>query len=837
MPQYVHIALPIPARRLFTYIVPDGMTAQRGMRTLVPFGKRSLTGIIVELNCPALPDAKHIHELLDDQPLMSPNMLDFTKWMAEYYLASWGETLHAAIPQGMSPESVVTVRLLQTLEEQHLDFISRSAPKRAALLRVLQRHTGQLTVAFLQQQLKSDSITTQLEALEHAGFIEIQRGMKAQAQAKTLKAFMLSDELFLNPSAVQSLMDDLDHRAPKQAQLLGAVYVHQLRTKGPMASTEALAKAQATAASAKSLVEKGYLLESLVEVHRNADPTSADELLHTKDETTYALSEEQDHALKALNTALDAGKAKTFLLHGVTGSGKTLVYMHAIKHAQSLGKSALVLVPEISLTPQLVDRFRAVFGSTIAVLHSRMSIGERYDEWRSIQRGDAKIVLGVRSALFAPLSQIGLIIVDEEHEVSYKQESPAPRYNARDCAVMRGIVEGAVVLLGSATPSIESMYNARTAKYHLLEIRSRVDNAVLPTIEVIDIVDARKRKKMEGSFSSQMLDEICVRIEKKEGVILLQNRRGFSPRLECIDCGFIPKCRDCSVSLTYHKHLNMLRCHYCGYSESALKSCQVCGSAELSEVGAGTQRIEEELNAALIARNVTARIQRVDLDSTSRKGSLRKILLDFQKAEIDILVGTKMLAKGLDFERVTFVGVVNADLQLYLSDFRASERSFQLLTQVSGRAGRSADKRGEVLIQTAQPQHPAIVSTKLAQYDLFYNDELQQRREALYPPFTRFVVIELSGRDMHLVQDHAQHLVFALPRNSAALKVLGPTKPDVDRIRGSYRRVIILKSVKSEDPGGAYMRQSLQHALQHYRDRHASSAIRVSVDIDSYSSL
>ncbi len=837
MAQYLSIALPIPMRRLFTYLLPDGMNAERGMRVLVPFGKRSLTGIVVDPNAAALPDAKAIHEVLDDIPLMNTTMLEFTRWMSEYYLASWGETLHAAVPQGMSPESVITIKLLHVLDEQQLAIIARKGPKRAALLRLLQKHKGPVSVAHLQQQLRSDSISSQLEALEHAGLIEIQRTIKAQAQAKTQRVVQLSEELFSNASMLQQLLDTLDRKAPRQAEVLGSVYLAQRQSKRAVPVHEVLVKTQTTASVIKSLVTKSYLIESTEEVHRSFDRTDEDERLHDRDESTVELTDEQSHASSVIEQALDSAKAKTFLLHGVTGSGKTIVYMHAIRHARTLGKSALILVPEISLTPQLIDRFRSVFGTDIAVLHSRMSIGERFDEWRAIQRGDARIVLGVRSALFAPVQNLGLIIVDEEHEASYKQDSPAPRYNARDSAVMRGIMEGAIVVLGSATPSIESMYNARSAKYHLLSLSKRADNAQLPDIKIVDLVDARKRKQVVQSFSLEMIDAIVDRLAKKEGVILLQNRRGFAPRLECMDCGHVPTCRDCSVSLTYHKHLNQLRCHYCGYTETAVKSCQECGSAEMLEFGAGTQRIEEELNEILEKRGIKARIQRVDLDSTSRKGSLRKILASFRKEEIDILVGTKMLAKGLDFERVTFVGVVNADLQLYMSDFRASERNFQLLTQVAGRAGRSSTKRGEVLIQTMQPKHPAIVATKLAQYELFYSDELQQRLDAFYPPFSRFVVIELSGRDAQLVQQHAQHIVFALPRSSPSLRVLGPTKPDVDRIRGSYRRVIVLKSSKADDPGGQYMRQSLSAALQHYRDRHASSLIRVSVDVDSYSAL
>lgn len=805
------------------------------MRALVPFGKRTLTGIVVETHVATLNDAKSVHEILDVVPVFGSAMLDFTKWMAEYYLASWGETLHAALPQGMTPESVVSVSLSAPIDEFQLREMERHAPKRAALLNALEQHKGPVHVSTLQKILQSDSVAAQLDALEHAGLISIRREIHGRAQAKTQKAIALS-ETYKDSHALRNLLDELDTRAPVQARIVSALSVHQRLSDSPMIVSELIKTAKVQAGSIQALVEKGVCSEHTVEVQRRGD--SGDEIsLARHDETSLPLHTEQKHAVDAIAHALSSTQQKTFLLHGITGSGKTLVYMHAIRKTRELGKSALVLVPEISLTPQLIDRFRMTFGNDIAVIHSRMSNGERYDTWRAISQGKISIVLGVRSALFAPLSSCGLIIVDEEHESSYKQDSPSPRYHARDSAVMRGVIDHAVVVLGSATPSMESMFNAQTGKYHLLELHERSDNAVLPTVRLVDVRDARKRKKMSGAFSHELIEEIKKRVHAKEGVLLLQNRRGFAPRLECGDCGHIPTCTECSVSLTYHKNANLLRCHYCGSTRPALKSCSECGSAEMAEVGVGTQRAEEELNEILTGDGVQARIARVDLDSTSAKGSFRKILTEFKNGETDILIGTKMIAKGLDIDRVTLVGVINADLQLYVPDFRSTERTFQLLTQVAGRAGRSGAYTGEVIVQTAHTNHSALLSAQLHDYHMMYNDELQHRREAVYPPYSRFVIIEITSPDIQMVDAHAQHLCFALPRNHPALVVLGPTRPLMDKLRGQYRRVIIIKNKKSEDPGGNLLRHALSSAIQHYRDHHAHSKVRVTVDVDSQTAV
>ncbi|MFM8473958.1 MAG: primosomal protein N', partial [Candidatus Kapaibacterium sp.] len=598
MPHHVNIALPIPARRTFTYTVPEDIEVRCGMRALVPFGKRTLTGIIVETDAASLVEAKPVHEILDLVPVFDASMLDFTKWMSDYYLASWGETLHAALPHGMTPESVVSVTLTAPIDEERLREMERHAPKRAALVAALERHKGPIQVSTLQRTLKSDSVAAQLDALEHAGLVSIQREIHGRATAKTQRAVSLSTAIRSDHRQLRSLLDELDSRAPVQARIISVLSVHHLRSDEPMVVAELMTTAKAQASSLRMLIEKGICEEHVVEVRRRGDQPDQDSLAH-RDETALPLHPEQRHAVDAIGDALAAAQQKTFLLHGITGSGKTLVYMHALRRVRTLSKSALILVPEISLTPQLIDRFRMTFGDEIAVVHSRMSPGERYDTWRAIARGQVSIVLGVRSALFAPLLSCGLIIVDEEHESSYKQDSPSPRYHARDSAVMRGVLDHAVVILGSATPSMETMYNAQTGKYHLLELHQRSDNAVLPAVRLVDVRDARKRKMMSGAFSHELLSEIRRRIADKEGVLLLQNRRGYSPRLECGDCGHVPTCTQCSVSLTYHKNNNLLRCHYCGSTRPALKSCTECGSAEMAEVGVGTQRAEEELRALL----------------------------------------------------------------------------------------------------------------------------------------------------------------------------------------------------------------------------------------------
>jgi primosomal protein N' (replication factor Y) len=860
MTLFVHIALPLPTPRLFTYAVPSALLggqatetldAKRlvGCRALVPFGKRVLTGVIVETGSPAdVKDAKNVMELLDSEPAFSAPMLVFARWMADYYMASLGETLKIMLPQGMSPESVVRVSAVLRPTPEQLTQMERRAPRRAALLQELLQHDGDVSVGYLEHVVGSGTIAAQLEALENEGFIERHRTLTREVHAKTTRAVRLSP-LLHDEAFFRALMDDLDHSAPKQASLLGTIFLHYSQSETvPLLAKDALKSSGGKISEAvlKALVQKNYVEEFPVEIVRTSEAMSPDNasLLVSKDESAATFTLEQDHALDKIIEATRAHKFKTFLLHGVTGSGKTLIYLRAIREALDAGKTALMLVPEIALTPQLIERFRAVFGEEIGVMHSHKSIGERFDAWQMARRGKIRIIIGARSAIFAPLPNLGIIIVDEEHEPSYKQDDPAPRYNGRDCAIVRGTIEDAVVVLGSATPSLESMFNARSGKYHLLEITGRADGAKMPTIQVVDIRLRRKQGKMNGVFSEDLLKAVVERIERREGVILFQNRRGFASRFECLDCGHIPMCPNCSVALTYHKYRDQLRCHYCGHSHAAEKSCTNCGSLTIKEIGSGTQRIEEDLHEELAKALEIYRggksgekrevvIQRMDLDTTTKKGSHVEMLTRFAKGEIDILLGTQMVAKGLDFARVTLVGVINADMQMYLPDFRAAERTFQLLTQVAGRAGRSSEFHGEVIIQTAHPKHQTIIAATLGSYELFYNDELQFRREALYPPFSRFVMIEFSGKDEELVNAQAQHFAYFIPHENKAFTRLGPAPPSIARLRGLYRRIVVLKNHREHDASGRAMRSAILHAHQLYNQKYPSSAVRITIDVDA----
>ncbi len=835
---YISVALPLPVQRLFIYSIANAPSDNIvGRRILVPFGKRSLTGIIVAAGEEAESEfeVRKAIEILDDAPIFNQKLLEFTKWTADYYFASWGETLKAALPQGMTPRDVLRIKVMPVVTDEMIFEMAKKAPKRAAVLQELKKHTGDVTIGYLEKKIKNASIAEQIYTLERAKLILCERTIEGEARPKTRKAVAINEETLSTQEQFREALDILDKKAPKQALALSHIYLYHRRNHGePIAIADIVQELKISEQAIVQLAAKGYLRISTREVIRSE--VIGNSRLAERDESTLALSAEQEHAARKISESITSNKHKTFLLHGVTGSGKTLVYFHAIKQAMSVGKNTLLLLPEISLTPQLTDRFRAAFGDNIAVLHSRISAGERFDQWRQIAAGKIKIVIGARSAIFAPIERLGLIIVDEEHEPSYKQESPAPRYNARDCAIVRGGMESAVVVLGSATPSMESIYNASTGKYHLLKISSRADDAKMPEIRIINMQEERKRKFILKSFSQDLLDAIALRISKKEGVILFHNRRGFSSLLECDDCGAISKCTNCSVTLTYHKTARQLRCHYCGFARIAPNACEVCGGMTMREIGAGTQRIEEELAQLLEMRGLKAQIARLDADTTAKRGSHRAILHDFASGKTDILVGTQMVAKGLDFNRVTLVGVMNADLQLFMPDFRASERTFQLLTQVAGRAGRSGDYRGEVLIQTSHPDHQAILAAVSGRYDHFYGDELQLRKEAYYPPFTRFVTVEFSGSSEEKVHEQALKFAYYLPKNQSLL-ILGPTVPTIWRLRSQYRRFLIIKNIKHADPAGEQLRHALRSTYGNYQQNAAVSTVRVNIDIDSFGGL
>ncbi|MFW5662158.1 MAG: replication restart helicase PriA [Bacteroidota bacterium] len=568
MERYIKIAAGIPADKLFTYkTIQPPERKIKGCRALIPFGNRTLTGVIVdETEKPENIDIKEIIELLDEKPVFSDNMLNFTRWMADYYMASWGETLKSALPSGLSPKSVIRVERTWESSSGIIPSMKKKAPRRAAVLEAILRHEEDISIGFLENITGLQGITPQLYALEQEGLIKVHRVIVNRARSKTQKAAYIPDEILSNDEALKDIFDELDKSAPKQSLVLSNIFISQSDTSSPKLLTEIKEVTGDSGSAVKALEKKGIIKIIDLELDRNL-PSDKYESLARRNEAALKLTAEQSRAADLILEKIDIGEFHPFLLHGVTGSGKTLVYMKAIKKALDSGRQALLLVPEISLTPQLIDRFELSFPGKIAVLHSRMSEGERFDSWRSIVSGKATLVIGARSAIFAPLDNPGLIIVDEEHEHSYKQEDPAPRYHARDAALVRARMDNAVAVLGSATPSIESMYNAKTGKYTLLEITSRADGASMPIIRVIDVLDSWKHGKMKGYFSEGLIEAISSRVQKNEGVIIFQNMRGYSSSLQCRNCGYVPECTNCDVTLTFHKNIAQLRCHYCGHAE------------------------------------------------------------------------------------------------------------------------------------------------------------------------------------------------------------------------------------------------------------------------------
>lgn len=837
MPRFVDIALPVPLFKTFTYAVPTDTSyaVSIGSRVVVPFGKRTLTGVVVDEKLESdLPRIRPVSDVLDEQPIFTPEMIAFAEWISRYYLCPLGETFKSMLPQGMSPESSHKVRLIKHPDPAELVELRRRAPRQAALLVALSDHKRGVTVSFLQKKVGRESLYAQLLSLEEQGWIEREISATDGAKAKRVKGVAIDSSLLSSPDRVREVLDELDRSAPKQSLLLSLLYA---RSEGEAERVSKVSELLSEASTSQSVLNglhaKGLVKFFEIEVSRELmlDDTLLEEpAIHDVDENSIISNHNQSMVIAELAGRL-SGEFSSTLLHGVTGSGKTHVYIEVIKRAVELGKQTILLVPEIALTLQLVERFRSVFSDRIVLLHSRMSDGERYDGWKRAAAGECDLVIGPRSALFAPLPQLGMIIVDEEHESSYKQYDAQPRYHARDAAVVRGRIEGALVLLGSATPSIESYYNAQSGKYHLLELPDRVDGAKEPSMSIIDTATARKQNLMRGSLSVQLIAAIKQKVARGEGTILLQNRRGFASRLECTNCAHSPMCPNCAVTLTYHKGVDRLKCHYCGYDRARERSCEVCGVHDLREPGVGTQRVEEDLTEHVAG----ARVQRMDLDTTRSKGAHRTMFTEFGRGEIDVLLGTQMVAKGLDFPRVSLVGVVSADTQLMLPDFRSGERTFQLITQVAGRAGRRSDLPGEVIVQTSQPEAPSVQAAFRKDYLEMYENELHSRLELRYPPFSRFIVVELKSKDESLAGEHARKFRSYLPSGTEALEILGPTAALFWKLRGWFRFQIYIKNIKAHDPGGRIFFGQFQRAFELYQKNDATRSVEMIVDVDAYS--
>lgn len=813
------VILPLPLDQTYTYLVPDALEehARVGCRVLVPFGNRRLTGVITEMRQAdhEAENLKPIEDVLDEVPSLSSELLRLTKWIAEYYVCGWGEVVKAALPTGTDVESEYVVRFASLpLDGAPTDKLARR------VLHYLSTHE-EAALSGLRKAVKGITLA-QLRRLEQQGLVTIELEMsRARVRIKYEKAVRLA------PAYRTLDKEQLKAQAKgvKQVAVLEALADAAARGETTLSQPDVLARANASAATLRGLVSRGIIEILEREVVRAPFGSSARAPHHAP---SHELHEGQKYALDKIHKALDKGRFQTFLLHGVTGSGKTEVYIAALKHVLAQGKTGIILVPEIALTPQTVRRFQAHFGDRIAVLHSRMSLGERYDTWRMLRSGRFSVVIGPRSAIFAPLANVGLIVVDEEHESSYKQFDPAPRYHARDVAVVRAQMNEAVCVLGSATPSLESYVNAHTGKYELLRMPERVPvagkkAAPLPPVKVIDLGLERKKHQLEGALSAELREAIRLRLARKEQVILLQNRRGYAPIIECYSCGWTPYCYDCSVTLTYHKAKRHLRCHYCGRTQRLPSACPKCGEPELELLGTGTQRVEEEL--AVLFPDAT--IIRMDLDTTGRKDAHHRLLSKFGRGEADILIGTQMVAKGLDFPRVTLVGVINADAGMLLPDFRAEERTFQLLTQVAGRAGR-ADLRGEVILQTRNPGHVVLRYAREHDYMGFVDAVLPDRKTFGYPPFGRVVGVEFRGPEQGTVRDLARGWTDELRKHAAGLQVLGPEAAFVGRIKRQYRYHTIIKAPRN---GAADLQNLIRHTNLIYGS--PPKGYRIAIDVDA----
>ncbi len=818
---FAQVVFPLPFRNAFTYSVPGESAAmlQIGVRVVAPFGNRTLTGFVigfsekVELN----EKIKPLSDILDSIPLFSKNDLKFYEWLADYYLCSLGEALKLAVPYGLDIESkrkiISDVNICSELYSKE----KNKSSLKGKILKVL-AEKDEISISSLQKVVKKKSIYSALQSLEKAGALSILTELaEAKVRIKTANFVKLSKPL----SDIYDHIPEIESRSPKQV----AILLELISKKNKLESLAKLLKKTETAkSSVDSLVKKGLVEIFEKEVERKYKEEYEEPFQN------FELTEKQKSIIAEVSPSIKNGDFQTFLLHGATGSGKTQVYIELVKIALASNKTALILVPEISLTPQMTSRLFNNFGDTITVIHSRMSIGERYDSWRRILNKKSKVVLGARSALFAPLSKIGLIVVDEEHDASYKQSDMIPKYNARDSAIVLGKIKNCPVLLGSATPSIESMYNSLNGKYDLLSLPDRIDNAKLPKIELVNVIVERKKKRMENVFSKTLLDRIEDRLNKKEGTIILQNRRGFSTQLFCDDCGEIEICTNCSVPMVYHINKNLLQCHYCGFTKDVPKVCSNCGSHSVKYFGTGTERVEDEI----LFYFPNAKVKRVDSDTVSRKSSLSKMLLEFSRGEIDILVGTQMVSKGLDFSRVTLVGVISAETSLWIPDFRADERTFQILTQVAGRAGRSQIE-GEVIIQTQNEKHFALQKVLMNDYDGFYQKEIVDREKMGYPPFTRICLVETKDEDESKARGALLDYYRELLLYKKYLKITPPSPAILSKLKGSYRYHLLIKSSKETDPGGKVLQKALFSSFAEFNRKSRYRNIRLFFDVDPQS--
>jgi len=814
---FVEVILPLAISKNYTYRVPFEMNnaVAMGKRVVVQFGKSKLyTAIIAAITgmAPEKYEAKYIIEVLDDRPLVTEKQLQFWQWLAEYYMCNVGEVMNAALPSALKLASETRIVINKGFEYDRAALNDREF----LIVEALDLQP-ELTVNDIAKLLGQKTVMPILKQLFEKNVIHISEEVSERYKPRK-RTFITLSPVYHSQENLRELFGILEKRAPKQADALLAL-IKLSRNKKAISKNELIEESGAGASSINSLIEKEVFIAEDKNVSR----------LYTDDDEAYSNFELSDEQQRAFKTIKDQFEQKdVVLLHGVTSSGKTQVYIRLIEEMIALGKQVLYLLPEIALTTHIIERLRQYFGSNIGVYHSRFNDNERVEVWQKVLNSEYKVVLGARSSVFLPFADLGMIIVDEEHETSYKQFDPAPRYNARDAAIFLANMHQGKVLLGSATPAFESYYNARTHKYGFAELTERYGGVELPKIEVVSIAEETKKKTIQSHFTSVLMQDMQQALANKEQVILFQNRRGYAPVLLCKICAYTPKCINCDVSLTYHKNTGKLHCHYCGYKEDPPSICPACGSTHLEYKGFGTEKVEDELSLLL----PEARIARMDLDTTRSRNSLQNILNDLEEKKIDILVGTQMVAKGLDFAEVTVIGIINADSLLKFPDYRANERSFQMLAQVSGRAGRRG-KQGKVVIQTYDPSHRVIKQVIENDYHDLYFTEMEERKSFKYPPFYRIINLDIKHKNFDMVTNQAIYLGNELRKHFGEDRVMGPQPPLISRIRNYYIQSIMLKFEK-DGVSINKVKTTLRDVIMQFQTTKLSQGSMVQADVDPY---
>lgn len=816
MRYFIDVILPLALKKTFTYEVSEAEFnyIEKGMRVAVPFGKNKIyTSLVLDKNNnpPLHYVAKQIETILDITAIINSYQIDHWKWISNYYMCSLGEVFKGALPSGLLLESETIISKKNDLAYP----VSDLKDDEYLIYEALQLQSS-ISVGEIVKLLNKKNVFPIINGLLSKGALVIQEEIKETYKPKKIKYVKIQDE-FLQKERLEELLL-LVSSAKKQHNLILNYFQLKAIEKRDIEVKYLLEFSNSSSSVLKSLINKGIFEEFYL---------NQDRIVFEKDDTAnFDLSTSQETAFTQIKEAY-----KSFditLLHGVTSSGKTEIYIKLIEEYLIQDKQILFLLPEIALTTQLVQRLTAYFGNQISVFHSKYNVNERIEVWNNVLENSdkAKIVIGVRSALFLPFSNLGIVIVDEEHEQTFKQQDPAPRYHARDAAIVLAKLHQAKVLLGSATPSLESYYNVQNNKYGLVELSERYGNVTLPEIKIIDLKDKYFRKRMQGHFSDELLELITEKLSLGEQVILFQNRRGYSPFVECMTCGHVPHCPNCDVSLTYYKFKNQLRCHYCSYSIANPSHCHQCQSVDVTTKGFGTEQVEMELKSLFPTKS----IGRMDQDTTRGKYGYEKIIDAFKNKEIDILIGTQMLAKGLHFDNVTLVGILNADNMLNQPNFRAYERAFQMITQVAGRAGRK-EKKGIVLIQTYNPYHNTIQQVVNNDYKAMYKEQIYERQNFKYPPFYRLIKLTLKHRDYEKLKESSLWLYNVLVQQ-LQIPILGPEEPVVSKIRNEYIRTIIIKIPTTIHLGKT--KRTIEKIIQSFDAISQYRAVKIIVNVDHY---